>query len=398
MENKKILRIVITGGPCGGKTTAIEEITKLFREQGYTVLSVNESATELINDGVKPFGSDSDRLKLIDFQRIVLEEQLAKEKTRDMAAGYCSNDKVVILYDRGILDNRAYITDEEFKSLIDEKNITEAEILHRYDLVLHLITAADGKEEYYTTANNKARTETPKEAIEKDRRTMEAWSTHPNQKIVGNDTLFDEKMKKVVNLIRDFLGENEVVDQEKYKIEVSGIDYATLSNFISVHMLREEIQEFVKSYDENEDEMYRKSTINGSSYYTYTKVKYQRDGTKTTVHKNVSEEEYLDNLHRANGKEITKTRYDFIYDGERYRMDFYHNPASLVTLERDITKKKKRNLPPFIKTSDISLITNDRDFSEANICNVINEVRGQVETKRLHKKLSIKDINSIKND
>lgn len=394
MENKKILRIVITGGPCGGKTTAIEEITKLFREQGYTVMSVNEAATELINDGVKPFGSDNDRLPLIDFQRIVLEEQLAKEKTRDMAAGYCSNDKVVILYDRGILDNRAYITDEEFKSLIDAKGITEAEILHRYDLVIHLVTAADGKEEYYTNENNEARTETPEEAREKDRRTMEAWSTHPNQKIVGNDTLFDEKMKKVSNIIRGFLGENEVVDQEKYKVEVGGIDYAVLSNFISVHMLREEIQEFVKSYEDNEDEMYRKSTINGSSYYTYTKIKYHQDGTKTTVHKNVTEEEYLDNLHKASGKEITKTRYDFIYDGERYRMDFYDNPANLITLERDITRKKKKSLPPFIKENDISPITNDRDFSEANICNVINDVREQYQTKKLHKKLSIKDPNN----
>lgn len=394
MENKKILRIVITGGPCGGKTTAIEEITKLFREQGYTVMSVNEAATELINDGVKPFGSDNDRLPLIDFQRIVLEEQLAKEKTRDMAAGYCSNDKVVILYDRGILDNRAYITDEEFKSLIDAKGITEAEILHRYDLVIHLVTAADGKEEYYTNENNEARTETPAEAREKDRRTMEAWSTHPNQKIVGNDTLFDEKMKKVSNIIRGFLGENEVVDQEKYKVEVGGIDYAVLSNFISVHMLREEIQEFVKSYEDNEDEMYRESTINGSSYYTYTKIKYHQDGTKTTVHKNVTEEEYLDNLHKASGKEITKTRYDFIYDGERYRMDFYDNPANLITLERDITRKKKKSLPPFIKENDISPITNDRDFSEANICNVINDVREQYQTKKLHKKLSIKDPNN----
>lgn len=393
MEEKKILRIVITGGPCGGKTTAIEEIKKMFREQGYTVLSVNEAATELINDGVKPYGNDDDKLELLIFQRIVLEEQLAKEKTRDLAALHCKNNKVVILYDRGILDNRAYLTDEEFKKLIDEKNITEAEILQRYDLVLHLVTAADGKEEYYTLANNVARFETPEEAIKRDRRTMETWSTHPNQKIIGNDTLFDEKIKKAVNIIRNYIGESEVIDQEKYKIEINSIDFATLSNFISVHMLKEEIQEFVKSYNENEDEMYRKSTINGSSYYTYTKIKYNSNNTKTTIHKNIDEVEYLENLHKTKGNEITKTRYDFIYDGERYRMDFYHSPSSLVTLERDITKKNNKNLPPFIKQSDVKIITNDRDFSAANICNVINEVREQVQTKNLCKKLSIKDIN-----
>lgn len=389
MENKKILRIVITGGPCGGKTSALGEITKTFREQGFTVMSVNEAATELIDDGVKPFGNDNDKLELIDFQRVVLEEQLAKEKTRDFAAKACKNDKVIILYDRGILDNRAYLKDEEFKMLIDEKNITEAEILSRYDLVIHLVTAADGKEEYYE--RTRVRTETIEEARQKDRRTMESWSNHPNLKIIGNDTLFDEKIKKAVNSIREFLGENEVIEQEKYKIEIPGIDYSILANFLSVHLLKEEIQQFVKKYSNNEDELYRKSTIDGSSYYTCTKMKYNDNGPRTTMIKNITEEEYLDNLAEEQGKEITKTRYNFIYNGERYRMDFYHDPANLVTLERDITSKHKKSLPPFINKDNITVITNDRDFSDANICNVINEVREKVEVRKLHKKLNIKE-------
>ena len=49
---KKIHNIVITGGPCGGKTTALEKISKTFREMGYLVLIVNETATELIRDGI----------------------------------------------------------------------------------------------------------------------------------------------------------------------------------------------------------------------------------------------------------------------------------------------------------------------------------------------------------
>ena len=386
---KKILRIVITGGPCGGKTSALGEITKTFKEQGFTIFVVNEAATELINDGIKPFGNENDRQELIDFQRIVLEEQLAKEKTRDMAANYCKNENVIILYDRGVLDNRAYLTDEEFKMLIDEKKITEAEILHRYDLVLHLVTAADGKEEYYV--KSAVRTETVEEARQKDRRTMESWSNHPNLKIIGNDTLFDEKIKKAVNSIREFLGENEVIEQEKYKVEQSGIDFAILANYLSVHLLKEEIQQFVKNYNDNEDELYRKSTINGSSYYTCTKMKYNDKGPRTTMIKNITEEEYLDNLEKAEGKEITKTRYNFIHNGERYRMDFYNAPANLITLERDITSKNKKELPPFINEDNITVITNDKDFSDANICNVINEAREEAEVKKLHKKLNIKE-------
>ena len=72
-------------------------------------------------------------------------------------------------------------------------------------------------------------------------------------------------------------------------------------------------------------------------------------------------------------------------------MDFYHDPANLVTLERDITSSKKKDLPPFIDKDKITVITNDRDFSDANICKVINQVREKNEVKTLHKKLSIKE-------
>ncbi len=384
---KKILRIVITGGPCGGKTTALEEISKIFRTQGYTVFIVNETATELINDGVKPFGNTEDKLELIDFQKMVLEAQLAKEKIRDYAAEHCKNENVVIIYDRGILDNRAYLKDEEFKMLIDEKGITESEILARYDLVIHLVTAADGKPEHYDLKTNKARTETIEEAIQKDRRTMESWSTHPNQKIVINDCLFDEKIQKVGNIIRGFLGENEVLNQEKYKIQIDQIDLVELANNQSVHMLKEDILEFVKSYGDDEDEMYRESIIAGSSHYTYTKIKYNSDGTKTTVHKNVSEEEFKENLSRIDGEPIAKTRYNFIYNGERYRLDLYHQPARLTTLERDVTKKNSQKLPKFITAKEN--ITNDRFYSDANIYRVINEYRRQTKEESKQKKLNL---------
>ncbi len=368
---KKIIRIVITGGPCGGKTTALEEISKIFRIQGYTVLTVNETATELINDGIKPFGNESDKLKLLDFQKLILEAQLAKESIRDYAANVCENDNVVILYDRGILDNRAYLKDEEFQKMIDEKGITEAEILSRYDLVIHLVTAADGKEEFYTISNNGARTETPEEARQKDRRTMESWSNHPNLKIVGNDCLFDEKMKRVGNIIRDYLGENEVLEREKYIIKIEQLNIMDLANNQIVHMLKEDILEYAVSDNGIEDEMYRKSTICGSSYYTYTKVRYNQDGTKTTIHKNVSEDEFNNRLSKIDGVGVEKTRYNFIYNGERYRLDMYHGPTNLITLERDVSNKNNKKLPNFIHPEQE--ITNDRDFSTVNIYNYINE-------------------------
>ena len=51
----KITKIVITGGPCAGKTTGMARIQKEFAKRGYTVLFVPETATELITGGVAPW-------------------------------------------------------------------------------------------------------------------------------------------------------------------------------------------------------------------------------------------------------------------------------------------------------------------------------------------------------
>jgi len=45
----------------------------------------------------------------------------------------------------------------------------------RYDAVIHLVTAADGAEKYYTLANNQARYEDVPTAISVDRQLQGAW-------------------------------------------------------------------------------------------------------------------------------------------------------------------------------------------------------------------------------
>ena len=50
-----IKKIVITGGPCAGKTTAMGWIKEAFTDHDYTVLFVPETATELITGGVAPW-------------------------------------------------------------------------------------------------------------------------------------------------------------------------------------------------------------------------------------------------------------------------------------------------------------------------------------------------------
>ena len=169
---KNIKKIVLTGGPCGGKTSAISRIVQSLSEMGYSVLVVPETATELIPNGIRPFG---DSLNSYNFQKVVISKQLHKEQLYNDISFILPNDNIVILYDRGLMDSKSYVTEEDFKELFKEFKLTESAVLSRYDAIIHLVTAADGAEEYYTLENNEARSENAEEARILDKRTLNNW-------------------------------------------------------------------------------------------------------------------------------------------------------------------------------------------------------------------------------
>ena len=107
-ENKKmsITKIVITGGPCAGKTTGMSWIQNAFTERGYTVLFVSETATELISGGVAPWTCLSNS----EYQKCQMKLQQEKEKIFEYAARTMDSEKILIVCDRGALDNKAYMT------------------------------------------------------------------------------------------------------------------------------------------------------------------------------------------------------------------------------------------------------------------------------------------------
>lgn len=200
-----INKIVVTGGPCGGKTTGLEWIRNAFAEKGYTVLFVPESATELISNGVAPWTCSSN----VEFQKCLMKLQLAEEQVYEYAAGSMEADNILIVCDRGALGNKAYMTCEEFDQVMAFVNSSEEELLHTYDAVFHLVTAAKGAEEFYTTANNTARTESIEEAFALDESLVKAWDAHPHHYIIDNSTGFEEKMQRLIAAISEFLEETE---------------------------------------------------------------------------------------------------------------------------------------------------------------------------------------------
>lgn len=248
-ENKKkvkISKIVLTGGPCAGKTTALTWINNYFSKRGYTVLFVSESATDLISNGVTPWACGSN----YEYQSYQVKLQKIKEQIFEEASRNMKSDKILIVCDRGMLDNKAYMKDVEFKRLLKEFGTSQIKERDSYDAVFHLMSAAKGREDLYTLANNAARTESASEARKLDDRVISAWTGHPHFRIIDNSTDFEEKLERLLKEISLFLGEPEPFEIErKFLICYPNIKkLENLSNCTKVDI----IQTYLKSNDDVE--------------------------------------------------------------------------------------------------------------------------------------------------
>ena len=120
----KFSKIVLTGGPCAGKSTGMSWIQNAFTQMGYHVVFLPETATELVTAGIAPWNCGSNT----DFQKCLMKLQIDKESLYDQAAKTIAQDKVLVVCDRGTCDNFAYMNQEERKSVMDFVGSNEVDL------------------------------------------------------------------------------------------------------------------------------------------------------------------------------------------------------------------------------------------------------------------------------
>lgn len=365
-KQMKIEKIVITGGPCAGKTTAMSWIQNAFTELGYHVVFVPETATELITGGIAPWILTDNT----EYQICQMKLQIEKEKIFEKAAENVFNyDKVLIVCDRGTMDNKAYMTDIEFEQILHKMNLNETELRDNYGAVFHLVTAAKGAEEFYTLSNNSARTETIEEATQLDDKLISAWTGHPHFRVIDNASDFENKMKNLISEISAFLGEPEPYEIErKYLIEYPDID-ALEKNIMCKKV--EIIQTYLKS-EEDEEVRVRQRGEKGNYIYFKTIKKKISDIKRIETETRLSKDEYLTLLMEADTskKQIRKTRYCLTYKSQYFEIDVYPfwNDKAIMEIELK-DEYAKINIPKYIKI--IKEVTDDEEYKNSSLA--VNE-------------------------
>lgn len=190
-----ITKIVLTGGPCAGKTTATERVEETFSKLGYAVFTLPEAATLFINSGADFLTKDSHLYYEIHRSMMLFLLQM-EDSFYDIAKA--TGKPALILNDRGAMDISAYMNLEDWQKLLKSIGKTEEELMARYKAVFHLCTSAKGAQNSYTLSNNTARIETLEEAVCVDDNLMRVWKSHPNLHIIQSEEFVKDKIDNVL--------------------------------------------------------------------------------------------------------------------------------------------------------------------------------------------------------
>ena len=195
----EVKKVVITGGPVAGKSTAVEHLRSVMAG---SIVVVPEVATTLLNGGYPMPGRDLAWTQewQDSFQDAVYHVQGSAERAAVIAAQQRGSDLVVA--DRGLLDGAAYFEGgrEEFA---ERFGVDIHDAMAGYDAVVHLESlAVRGKPAWEALrVNNQSRFRQYEAVVAFENGVLEAWDGHPNRYIVTEHAL-DDRLLAVEGIVR----------------------------------------------------------------------------------------------------------------------------------------------------------------------------------------------------
>ena len=359
----EIKNIVLTGGPCAGKTTAMVRIIEHFTSLGFKVFTIPEIPTIFSQAGMN-YLTDNKGL-FYEGEKATLELQLGFEDRFMRMAAEC-HEPTIVVCDRGAMDISAYMQPEMWEEITAAVGTSTPELRQRYDAVLHLVSAADGAEQFYTTANNAVRYEQMNEeglriARELDKKVIKAWTGHPHLRVINNHEDFNKKLNRVILEISHVLGlPQPIIEERKYIVELIGeIPDCTESDIIQTYLVAEPGCEI----------RLRRRRWQGSFVNVHTTKKRTENNQVLETERQVSNSLYESLLQQADPyrQSIRKHRKSFIWKGQYFELDTYYEPVDhLMILEtKGVADQESVKFPPFIRV--IEDITGNKRYYNYNL-------------------------------
>ena len=175
----------MTGGPKGGKTTAIAMLAEKLANMGFKVYQPPSCTKITENGGFTTGRANISKMKpdiLLKFAIAYIKMVIEFENYFYECAQQDGNPSIILCH-KGVMDIKGQMNPDTWEAILNETGWNEVNLRDkRYDVVLHLVTAADGAEKYFGSDNR----EMLDSALHYDETVKQAWNGHPKLKIIGN--------------------------------------------------------------------------------------------------------------------------------------------------------------------------------------------------------------------
>ncbi|XP_046621846.1 TRPL translocation defect protein 14 isoform X2 [Neodiprion virginianus] len=419
MEQKRVYKVVLTGGPCGGKTTGQARLCTFFENMGWKVFRVPETATVLLSGGIKftdlnaeegkivqacpsksrlresrspciPNGDsilDQDQAKwpevlqvesgeAFKFQENLLRTMIQIENTFFQLGDSCSRNCLIIC-DRGAMDASAFISKDKWELMMASNGWNNVELRdNRYNQIIHMVSAANGAEEFYSTEDHACRSEGMELARELDYNAAAAWVGHPYFDVIDNSQDFDTKICRMIECVCQKLGidtgDRLRASSRKLKFLVKGPlpedAFPPYQDFDVVH-------NYLQSKTPKLQARLRKRGQKGHWSYIHTIRRPKMCGQVVEVKTQLTHRDYLNMLAQLDDSHFTifKRRRCFLINNQYFQLDIYREPGhprcrGLMLLETYTAlsgEELKRILPQFLTIE--KEVTGNPDYSMFNL-------------------------------
>lgn len=312
--------VVVSGGPCGGKTSLLEVLKQVAAEQERPVIFLPELASQLGNEGVDWADlAANNRARYLELEQYVIEQEIAKvEQARLQLAGQDG----LIICDRGPRDVLAYLTEAESEYIASRLDTNIANIGHDVaDKVLYLPSVACGSPSLYSKIKdtNSVRYEDATQAATTCARTLAQWAGHPELHIVEADD-FAVKLQRAAS----YCFANNQEYEQKWHVPNEYAEAWIAERAETGDMLN--AMQFRQSYHESCKGDFRlRHGINKDGYeFFHFAVKQKTNNGNLEVRRQLTELEYH-TLRKVPGKEFAKTRYVARHGNQLWHCDALTN-------------------------------------------------------------------------
>jgi CYTH domain-containing protein len=274
--------------------------------------------------------------------------------------------KSIVITDRGTMDPSAYMPREGWLKLLNVLKLQESALRdHRYDAVIHLVTAADNAEAFYQTENNSARSEGIESARKLDKLVLNAWVGHNYLSIIDNSTDFAQKCNRAVETVLNRLGLSDKrfgknIKKHKYllfnfdlnkEFPVAFRDFNVEHVFLSNSKNKDTYQIRIRKRAQLSSSIAPDSHVS-SLHFNMTIRSPEVDGqiVETRRHLNGREYEALKGQANPSRYIIHKRRRCFNWENTYFQIDVFQPPCNqgLVLLEAYLDHSSGNNLSQLI--------------------------------------------------